>query len=54
MARKGAVVTRVDFSEEAIAAAERLSAESNTPGKFHTAEVQDTTRVLGGQQFDIV
>lgn len=53
-ARLGAVVTGIDFSEAAIAAARRLSAESGTPGRFEVAELYATPEVLAGEQFDIV
>ena len=41
------------FSEEAIAAARRLSRESGTPGRFVPAELYDAPEVLG-ERFDIV
>ena len=53
-ARLGAEVTGVDFSEQAIAAARRLSEESGTPGRFVVAELYDTPGVLAGERFDIV
>ena len=53
-ARLGADVTGIDFSEEAIAAAQRMSAESGTPGRFVVSELYDTARALGGEQFDVV
>lgn len=52
-ARLGAEVTGVDFSEEAIAAARRLSAESGTPGRFVLCEVYDAPEALG-ERFDVV
>ena len=52
-ARLGAEVTGVDFSEPAIAAARRLSAESGTPGRFVVAELYDAPRVLP-ETFDVV
>ncbi|HSM01504.1 MAG TPA: class I SAM-dependent methyltransferase [Acidimicrobiia bacterium] len=53
-ARLGAVVTGIDFSEEAIAAARRLADESGTPGRFVVTELYDTPTALAGEQFDIV
>jgi len=53
-ARLGATVTGVDFSEPAIEACERLSAESGTPGEFVVAEFYDSPNVLNGRQFDVV
>lgn len=53
-ARLGADVTGIDFSEEAIAAARRLSDESGTPGRFVVSELYDTPTTLAGEQFDIV
>ena len=53
-ARLGADVTGVDFSETAVTAARRLSAESGTPGRFVVAELYDAPRILAGEQFDIV
>lgn len=53
-ARLGASVTGIDFSEAAIAAAQRLSAESGTPGRFVVSELYDTPEVLAGERFDIV
>lgn len=41
LARRGASVTGVDISDEAIAFARRLSAESGIPGTFHRADVYD-------------
>jgi SAM-dependent methyltransferase len=52
-ARLGAEVTGVDFSEPAIAAARRLSAESGTPGRFVVAELYDSPRLLP-EVFDVV
>ena len=53
-ARSGASVTGVDFSESAITAARKLSAESNAPGEFVVAELYDSPNALPGRQFDIV
>jgi SAM-dependent methyltransferase len=54
MARLGATVTGVDFSEPAIEAANRLSRESGTNGEFIVAELYDSPNVLKDRQFDIV
>jgi len=54
-ARRGAVVTGVDFSPEAVAAAGRLSAETGVPGRFICSDVYALDAALpepGG--FDIV
>jgi SAM-dependent methyltransferase len=52
-ARLGAVVTGVDFSEKAVAAAREISRESGTPGRFVLAELYDSPEVLP-ERFDIV
>jgi SAM-dependent methyltransferase len=52
-ARLGAAVTGIDFSEPAIAAAQRLSAESGTPGRFLVAEFYDAPHLLP-ETFDVV
>jgi len=52
-ARLGAVVTGLDFSEPAIEAARRLSAESGVPGRFVQANVYDAPAALG-ETFDLV
>lgn len=52
-ARLGAHVTGVDFSEEAVAAAKKLSRESRTPGRFVLSELYDTPSVID-ETFDIV
>ena len=53
-ARCGATVTGLDFSEAAIAAARRLSAESGVPGRFVCSNVYDAREALGGASFDVV
>lgn len=53
-ARLGAEVTGVDFSEQGIAAARRMSEESGTPGRFVLSDVYATPEALSGEQFDIV
>lgn len=52
-ARLGAEVTGVDFSEKAIRAAQTLSSESRTPGRFIQSELYDSPSVLE-ETFDIV
>lgn len=54
LARLGAEVTGVDFSEQAIAHARRLSDESGTSGRFVVSNVYDAAEALGGERFDIV
>jgi len=53
-ARLGAEVTGIDFSQEAIAAAERMSRESGTPGRFVVSELYETPSTLAGERFDVV
>lgn len=52
-ARLGADVTGIDFSEPAIEAARRLSAESGTPGRFLVAELYDAPQAVP-ETFDVV
>jgi SAM-dependent methyltransferase len=52
-ARLGAAVTGVDFSEQAIEAARRLSTESGTPGRFVLGDVYRAASILG-ETFDVV
>jgi SAM-dependent methyltransferase len=53
LARLGAVVTGVDFSEAAIELATSLAAELDMPARFIRSDVYELTRVLH-EQFDIV
>jgi len=53
-ARLGAEVTGVDFSEPAVEAARKLSAESGTPGRFVVSELYSSPAALPGKQFDVV
>lgn len=53
-ARRGAVVTGLDFSPEAIAAARALATELALPAQFVEANVYDAPAAVGGAQFDIV
>lgn len=52
-ARLGATVTGVDFSENSIAIARKLSKDCGTPGRFVMSELYDTPDVVR-EQFDIV
>ncbi|GAB4246643.1 MAG: class I SAM-dependent methyltransferase [Saprospiraceae bacterium] len=52
-ARKGAVVTGVDFAPEAIATAKKLSEELDIPARFLEANVYDLPEILD-EKFDIV
>jgi SAM-dependent methyltransferase len=52
-ARRGAIVTGVDFSEQSIALARSLSQELNIPAQFHCSEIDTLPSVLSGE-FDIV
>lgn len=52
-AREGAIVTGVDFSEDAIATARSLSKEIDIPATFVASNVYDLPEVMD-QQFDIV
>src|SRR5947207_4803570 len=52
-ARLGATVTGVDFSEEAVAAARALAAETGIPATFVRSNIYELPDVLD-DQFDIV
>lgn len=52
-ARRGAVVTGVDFSQKAIALAQALSEELTIPGQFICTDIYELPGVLSGE-FDIV
>jgi 2-polyprenyl-3-methyl-5-hydroxy-6-metoxy-1,4-benzoquinol methylase len=52
-AREGAVVTGVDFSEKAIEAAEKISAELGLDARFILANIYELPQVLN-EQFDLV
>jgi SAM-dependent methyltransferase len=56
LAQLGATVTGVDISDEAIACAQRLSADSGIPATFIRADVFDWFDAVanGAQRFDIV
>jgi SAM-dependent methyltransferase len=53
LARRGAEVTGVDFSPEAIAAARKLSAETGIPAEFLCCNIYDLPKHLDAQ-FDVV
>jgi SAM-dependent methyltransferase len=53
-ARRGAVVTGLDFSAEAIAAARALTTDLALAAEFVEANVYDAPAAVGGRQFDIV
>jgi SAM-dependent methyltransferase len=52
-ARRGAVVTGVDFSKNAINRARSLSEEINIPAQFIDADIYELPRALSGE-FDII
>lgn len=52
-ARRGAVVTGVDFSPRAISLAQSLSAELDIPAAFYCSDIYELPAVLTGE-FDIV
>jgi SAM-dependent methyltransferase len=53
-ARKGALVTGLDFSAPAIEAARSLAADLGIDASFVTADVYDAVTALGGRRFDVV
>jgi SAM-dependent methyltransferase len=53
-ARRGAAVTGVDFSSEAIGVAERLTAETNLPAKFVCSDLYAAANLIEPGAFDIV
>ncbi len=56
LARRGAVVTGVDISDEAIGFATQLAADTGIPGIFERSDVYDwlSTAVQQDRQFDVV
>jgi SAM-dependent methyltransferase len=54
LARRGAEVTGLDFSEPAVEAARDLAAELALPARFVAANVYDAVEALGGETFDLV
>jgi SAM-dependent methyltransferase len=53
-ARRGALVTGLDFSEPAIEAARSLAADLGIDASFVAADVYDAVTALGGRRFDVV
>lgn len=53
-ARLGARVTGLDFSPASIAEAERIAARTGVAARFLTGRVQEASRVLAGETFDIL
>jgi 2-polyprenyl-3-methyl-5-hydroxy-6-metoxy-1,4-benzoquinol methylase len=53
-ARRGAVVSGVDFSPAAVSAARELASSLGIPASFVESDVYDASTALGGQLFDIV
>jgi SAM-dependent methyltransferase len=53
-ARRGAVVSGLDFSWPAVSAASSLAAELGLPATFVVSDVYDAVAAFGGQRFDIV
>lgn len=56
LARRGAIVTGVDISDQAVDFARNLSARTAIPAEFHRADLYDwlVTHCDGGEPFDIV
>ncbi len=52
-AREGAIVTGIDFSDEAVKTATELSRELNIPAKFICCNLYDTVKFIN-KKFDIV
>lgn len=53
-ARRGALVSGLDFSAPAISAASSLAASLGLPAEFVVADVYDAVAAFGGRRFDIV
>jgi SAM-dependent methyltransferase len=53
-ARRGALVSGLDFSAPAISAASSLAVSLGLPAEFVVADVYDAVAAFGGQRFDIV
>lgn len=53
LALDGADVTGIDFSEDSIACAKRLSEEMDIPGTFISGSVYDAPEIIG-EKFDVV
>jgi SAM-dependent methyltransferase len=54
LARLGARMTGLDFSEPAIEAARRIAAAAGVEADFHVADLYDAPDVLGRGRFDVV
>ena len=54
LARLGALMTGLDFSQSALAQARRIAALANAEVEFVEAEVYDAVSVLGAERFDLV
>lgn len=52
-ARRGAIVTGIDFSQKAITLAQQLSQELDIPAQFYQSDIYDLPAVLS-DEFDIV
>src|SRR5205809_7980323 len=52
-ARKGAIVTGVDLSDESIKLAQKLSKETNVPAEFICSDIYELPKVLD-KKFDII
>lgn len=52
--RHGAIVTGIDFSQEAIAEAKRIAGSSKLDAEFICCNIYDATDFLGDRQFDII
>jgi SAM-dependent methyltransferase len=53
-ARRGALVSGLDFSAPAISAASSLAVSLGLPAEFVVADVYDAVAAFGGQRFDVV
>jgi len=53
-ARRGALVSGLDFSAPAISAASSLAASLGLPAEFVVADVYDAVPAFGGRRFDVV
>ena len=53
-ARRGALVTGIDFSPKAMAEGARLAKEVGVDARFIASDVYDLPTVLGDEQFDVV
>lgn len=54
LAREGAKVTGIDFSEPAIDAARELAARAGIQAEFIASDVYDAVNAVDGRQFDLV